>query len=397
MFRALLEISRNPDFRTFITGLISGNHYLEKQTHGVRLAVDEYWTDWWIFNDLAGRHMLPGLVGFLFPRFSMPFKYASRWMAIRGGLGLPAPKRDDFTAMTPPGWKKYCKARKWPDDAEPLRVILSLRPGTVLEELRGIETRSWRRMPIEFEIRPLVRGHSCHVPVTPLVGGISVGPGVGVDSGTLGGVLRQNGSSLVMTCAHVLNGTVGDAVRHPAASDHGRSSRIGAVSAINAPTLLAAGNLCNRTAVYAATSDVAIVALDSGVDSDLLVRKAGRINGVREIDGIGQYEDVLFVGKESDQREARTEQLSHWQEVSLDGQTFCYREVFTIGFRKPGYFARNLSSAGDSGSWILSDPAIGTRELLGVLLAGDGEKSFCAFAENAFADAGLDQNTLLFQ
>lgn len=396
MFSILREVSQNEGFREFISDFIRENGYLERQTHGVRLALDEYWLDWWLF-DQFGRYPHPAF----FPRPHGPhgMSLGSQWRAIWSAMVYPKPSLAEFSADPPPRWGRYCRSRGWPADAQPIRIILSLRPGAATSEFSGLDRKTWAKgYPIELEIRPLVQGHSSRKPVTPLVGGISVGPGGGtrIESGTLGGVLRRHSSSLAVTCAHVLDGQVGDEVWHPAASDHGRATRVGQIESIVSPTPRRS-SVCNRTATYASTTDVAAVLLDTGVDSDLSIRGLGPVDSVRPIDLIGAYEDCAFAGKESDEVEARTEQLSHWQEISIDGNPYCYQDLFTIGFRGHQYFSKKLSSRGDSGAWIVTDAGAGSRDLLGMLIGGDGEKSFCAFAENVFDAVGIDVDTIVLR
>ena len=402
MFSVLREISRDDDFRSFIEKYLAENSFLEKQTHGVRLTVDEYWLDWWLLH-MSGQGPWPVFFSRFFfsplsPRVGAAVR--SHWRAILGAMGYAKTTLVDFISIPPPPrWDRYCAARGWPRNARPIRIIFSLRPGTALRELLDRRRPAWREeYPVEFEVRPLVRAHSYLKPANPLVGGVSVGPGGGLrtSSGTLGGIVRQDHSSLALTCAHVLEGPVGSDVWHPAASDHSRARRIGRIRQAAAPTPRQ-GPCCNRTATYASTSDVAVIEIDSSVDSNLSIRTVGSAGSCREIDSIGAYEDVVFVGKQTDRRHAQTEQLSHWQEIDIGGQPFCYQELFTIGFRGHRYVRESLSAPGDSGAWILSDPALGSRDLLGILIGGDGEKAFCSFAENAFSAVGIDTNQLLFQ
>lgn len=396
MFSILRAISKSNGFRHFIQEYIGQNDYLEQQTHGVRLALDEYWLDWWCFLHLRlFSHLFPGLVGHVVRHRGR--SWGPRLLALLSAMGFPYPSREDLLGRAPPGWDRYCAARGWRRGATPIRVILSLRPGTSMNELERPEQTAWV-YPIEFEVRPLVRGQAHHRPTSPLIGGVSLGPGGGtrVESGTLGGIVRSGGASLAVTCAHVIGGLPGAEVWHPAASDHRASVRIGTVRSVVAPTPRRSP-VCNRTQSYAASSDVAVVSIDSSLDTDLAIRKAGQVRSCRPIEEIGCYEDVVFVGKESDRREARTEQISHWQEITIEGVPHCYQDLFTIGFRRATYFSQNLSVQGDSGSWILSDAGLGGHDLLGILVGGEGEKAFCCFAENSLRDAGLDSRELLFR
>lgn len=393
MFSVLREISQSDAFRSFIQGYLGDSNYLERQTHGIRLAVDEYWSDWWHLSN------------YLAPLYPIPTQGIdlSRWRALLSAMGYTPPSRHSFLATPPPNWSAYCTARNWPQGSLPFRIIFSLRPGTYLGELDGVRRRSWQSNgthPIEFEVRPLVRGHCQHKAVTPLVGGVSLGPGGGnrVESGTLGGIAHYGSQPVAFTCAHVF-GEQADAsgeIWHPAASDDGNAKRIGQLRTIHHPTPRI-GEFCNRTATYASTSDVAVIEIDSHVDSNLSVRQLGLVSSCRPIDRIGSYEATVFVGKESDRREVRTEQLSHFQEVMIHGKVYCYQDMFTIGFRNHQYLTQNLSTPGDSGSWLLSDPGLSTRDLLGMLVAGDGEKSFCCFAENFVTSSGFNMSDLVFR
>ncbi len=389
MFSILREISQSGAFQTFIEHFIGHSEFLERQTHGVRLAFDEAWLGWWY------HHHWYRFIGPIPPPGVM--RPEPSWFSLFRTLGFPLPSLGDLRKR-PNWWKRYCSSRGWRPNVKPIRIMLSLRPGTAMTKLSELHDTDYDEYPIQFEVRPLVQAHSSRMPITPLIGGISIGPsgGIRTESGTLGGVVRRHGTSLALTCAHVLDGGIGDEVWHPAASDDARARRVGQILAVERPTPKTSGK-CNRTATYASRSDVAVVSLDSGVDSALSIRKLGPVSSLRPIDEIGEYEPAVFTGKESDRCKARTEQLSHWQEITIDGQPHCYQDLFTIGSREHHYVLQEMSRAGDSGAWILSDDEVATRELLGMLIGGDGERSFCAFAENVFLDASIDPNDVVFQ
>ena len=79
-----------------------------------------------------------------------------------------------------------------------------------------------------------------------------------------------------------------------------------------------------------------------------------------------------------------------------NGVDYNFGDIFEISSRSTLYVG-SLSSAGDSGSWVLYkvDDFGPTFDLYGLLMAGNGKTSLCAFADHVMGDLGRIGNKVL--
>jgi len=214
----------------------------------------------------------------------------------------------------------------------------------------------------------------------PILGGISVGNAANATSGTLGGFLkdRKTSTSHLFSCSHVLDNASATDVTQRGRGDGGISPvEIVASSLLVVPLTAPSG--FTATAPYNKV-DAAAAEVSSGVGVNTGLRVVGAVQHFLPATSIPIGQDVVFVGKESDRREARTYRLIARLKVLVDGAAYLFGDVFEIESRQPLYIS-TLSQPGDSGSWVLDEAGAEGNELYGVLFAGYGSFSVCCFME----------------
>jgi len=223
----------------------------------------------------------------------------------------------------------------------------------------------------------------------PIKGGISVGNAALKLSGTLGGYLKltSTGELFVLSCNHVLYDASGTDVVQQGISDGGNnaSAIIGSRAdyvPLDLPTRF------SYAAPYNVT-DVALAKIDSGVRIDPDIRLVGQVNLWASKNAVNLGDDVVFVGKESDRKEARVFRFIARLKIHIQNKVYNFGEVFEIEPRRHLYFGK-LSGNGDSGSWIIREVDPQNKELYGLLFAGEstGKNSICCFIENVFDKLG---------
>jgi hypothetical protein len=86
---------------------------------------------------------------------------------------------------------------------------------------------------------------------------------------------------------------------------------------------------------------------------------------------------------------ARVAAATIWKQIDINGQTYCFGDLFTIGQRRPAYVLSAVSQGGDSGAWIFEDapanPA--STRWYGMLVAGDAQQnqSLACYGEHVLA------------
>lgn len=278
----------------------------------------------------------------------------------------------------PAGWEQHCMARNLGRTTSPIRVIIyfsddpaKLRQGQKLPNSipPGHEVIIEQRGPFVA-----AADHAMH---RPLVGGISVGNAARSDSGTLGGLLKQQGTSdpELLTCHHVLDDTRGADVLQRAIHDGG-SLTTDLVGSISHNIPLKVRNGFGYSSNYNQV-DACLAKIDTSLAS---VHSAIRLVGaaptsIAAISSMSLGDSVVFVGKESDRQEAILTRFISRQKVEIDSIVHNFGDVFEIQAKHPITLARR----GDSGSWVLTDVSPQASQLCGLLFAIDTSMSQCAF------------------
>ncbi|MEM1366627.1 MAG: hypothetical protein AAGG02_01170 [Cyanobacteria bacterium P01_H01_bin.15] len=215
---------------------------------------------------------------------------------------------------------------------------------------------------------------------------LSVGKAFPDTAGTLGGFLQcpQTRKIYLISCAHVLGMEAGTKVFNPGPYEGKKTKKIGNVRLSILPNL--DGETCNprKYSQYNPYSDygldVAVAELNADDYSLRTSHPSNSVEHVRMISSMSLHDKVLFHGKVSGKTEAKIRYLCLWDEILIDDEPYCFRDIFVLSSRQPQYLNTALCSPGDSGSWVISD----FEDLLswdGMLFAGDGSHAYCCFAE----------------
>jgi len=120
----------------------------------------------------------------------------------------------DFGRL-PPELDRYDRYCNRPVTKSPIVVRISMFPWRSSEEVLNLDSYSFRSC--WSSARKCVCA-AVKIPYSPVLGGVSIGIGLG-SSGTLGGiVMDSSGSKYGVTCGHVVTGSF--PVEHPALSNH---------------------------------------------------------------------------------------------------------------------------------------------------------------------------------
>jgi len=101
---------------------------------------------------------------------------------------------------------------------------------------------------------------------------------------------------------------------------------------------------------------------------------------VQPIRAMRPHEEVVVHGKESGWIEAKIRYLEMWDEIWINNEPHCFGDLFVLERRPPWYINTELCVPGDSGAWVLTTPG-DMASWAGMLIAGDGARAFCCFAE----------------
>ncbi len=329
---------------------------IDDRMQGLHLVVDPVWFE--------------GLYWDFFSR-GFPWDTTQHPWAFRKFTGWEIPWDD-----RPPNWSDHCRVSGFPEKAEPvwIRVILKNESLIHKEQLRDVPAQ-FENYPIVYEYRPRCRSYS-----TTLAAGCSVGGDNTIESGTLGGYLRDNERLYGTTCAHVVQGEEAP-VFHPAQADSVSARQVGVVRHSEMPDPTPPGYSCNnRSMSSAGRVDLACVEMDNQIVPQANPR-VGVVNDIDLVDVMCPRTPVVFAGKSTKYREAEIGALCIWHEIDVFGQPHCFGDVFEITHRKPYYVNTSLARPGDSGAWTVS--VVGSCvSWNGMLIGGDGAQAYCSFAEN---------------
>jgi len=353
---------------------------------GAVLTLDDWWLTAWKYEESGRREDWERL----FRRWHHWGPIPSLFNDIDNEMVSPPwfPRRPPDLSWRPPGWNEYCQMGGRDPDMLPVRLIVCLRPpSTSIGETMGIPELPHSRLPVSFEVRPLARLSTSHrTRVRPIVGGVSVGTGPRV-YGTLGGIVKdQYGVRYGMTCAHVFPSAT--SVEQPALYDDTHATTIGkSMSSIVLQHCPGTGQ-CNpyTQSPHITSVDTTLVELDASIASDLEILSIGPLAGVVSKNSITPGQEITFVGRTSDNRIAEVGGLAIFYRLNMDGQTYCFRDLFEIRWRS---FIRTILGpvvqAGDSGAWVCAETDQGPA-WCGQTIGEDRHVGYAAFAENTIAE-----------
>jgi len=347
--------------------------------HGVALDIDDYWLSYWQsykgLMTFAGTQ--PILNVYIQPEAKLGRTFRTNFNA-----------RYDFLDR-PKDWRDYCDSRGYQEDAHPVRVIIVLREkisSSLMHEYSHIG-----RHPIVYEVRPPALAHSLKSSDYVARSTVSTNK-----HGTVGGLLydNSNGSYHLVTCAHVmLTDQTGDRVISPRPTLLGTPTEIGTVTLNHYPQPSPGAKCNNKIAAVVPKLDAALVKVDTSVSVDVS-GGAGKISKVSPIAELGRDDPVEFHGAKSGRVKARIAEVNIWHEIEVVGTKVCFSDLFAIQPRGTVWVNSSLSVPGDSGSWVVSRDG-GIVRWDGMLLAGDGSKSYCCYAEHVFDEFRKDNRYLV--
>jgi hypothetical protein len=267
------------------------------------------------------------------------------------------------------GWKERCQEMGYNTGSKPVVIVIDVDP---LGETDWHFERplSYEGFPIRYRPSPAAHGN--------------IGPGSRITAteptyGTFGGHLKDAVTlrNLAVTCAHVV-GTPPGHVRILDEHDKAVSGR-GRVVATRLPPI---GGPCNMQVNPDAGVDAALIELDV----PLQVQAHGSVTVGRIVE-VYQDDPVVFNGAKSGKVLARVDAATIWKAVLIDGQRYCFADLFSIGHREPSYVLQAVSQPGDSGAWVLRDTIAPLSTWIGMVVAGDRQQnqSLACHAESVFA------------
>lgn len=381
--RALFNFAERGDLRELV-----GQAVEYPSVQGIVVDYDPVWMDLWRIKSLHGDRALDSAIRRIFDWHYDPRLFSSRaWESLWIDEGAEIEPPD--SSWIPPAWSDIQEmAGRDKVSEEPFVVKICLLPGNsnqVTPEIRDyrLPVITERRTPAILTM-PL-RQHR------PVLGGISIGIGAS-DSGTLGGIVRdQYNAKWGVTCAHVLQGSVG--VDQPAQCDNSTAKPVGTGQHRTTLKSSSGSAPCNPYNALASlnTVDAALVEFSSGINANLQVLNHGALAGITAKQAPSPGLLVDMAGKKSGSRILEIGGLALTYRLrDANGNFFCFKELFEL--RGPRWWrvtGGRPVQRGDSGAWLLSSPANGT-EWVGMALAGDRLVGYAMFAENV---AEWAQNT----
>ncbi len=346
---------------------------------GAILTLDDFWLTAWKYEESGRPEDLERLFwswhqwgAGLYP-FSVIF--SPPWI----------PQRPPDLSWRPPHWRKYCHIAGRDEDMLPVRLIVCLRPPTSGEDV-GVPDLPRSRLPVSFEVRPIARLATNHRrKVRPVVGGISVGTGPRV-YGTLGGIVKdKTGLRYGMTCAHVFPSAT--SVEQPAPYDDAQATTIGTSTTSIVLQHCPGTGQCNpyTQSQHITSIDTTLVEFNTDIAADLEILSIGPLTGVVAKNSMSPGQEITFVGRTSGNRIAEVGGLGIFYRLKMNGQTYCFRDLFEIRWRS---FIRTffgpVVQAGDSGAWVCAETDQGPA-WCGQIIGEDRRVGYAAFAENTIA------------
>ncbi len=352
----LRDLGRREDIQRFLGGLYEMDK--NDSIKGVSLAYDWYWLEaaaWRLFV----RPGIPFFGPYIARSLLHPDEYDKYFSELLSGY-------------RPPDWDRHCLRQGYPKGARPI-VIKCLLGGSGDEFLKQEPPNDYEGIPVRYEFRNECRAYRT------VQSGDSIGKLSPATQGTAGGFLLDQSSKDVMlvSCAHVL-GSTGD-VYTPSILDSSSPSSIGYVVKASSLTPRAANQKCNNRGLPNAPAvDLALAAMYSGFPED----PRGGVDRMVPTVEMTQGDRVIFHGSRSKHAEARIAEVNLWREISVNDKPHCFGDLFVIEPRQRVYVNLDLAKPGDSGAWIMGENEQGARSWYGMLIAGEGARVYCSFAEN---------------
>lgn len=367
MIDQLLDISKS--FRGLLHERVKG---LPSGCRGALISVDPFWIEAYKYN-----------VAMRWPEGPYWATSDPRW-SVFGEYSFDLNYR-------PKGWAEHCKLVGLSETSPVFFIVIPRDPedlkhaSDLPREVEGYsiiykyyprcEGLSWLSDKVS---RPLANFFDRFRSVSEL----SIGRSKPDTAGTLGGILRSPVTNrlYIVSCAHVLGPDMTEVFRpgpyrgkNPTRVAHVRFSQLAEPTPQDTP--------CHPDFIQnPGRLDVAVAEVFVEPSQFLNLVAATRAKHVRDFKHMRLHDEVYFVGKESGLVQAQIEHLVVWDEVEIDGERRCFKDVFTLTFPDPWYLNEEISKRGDSGAWVLS--RVGNSVAWdGVLFAGKGHKAYACFAQ----------------
>lgn len=298
---------------------------------------------------------------------------------------FPFPLPIDIT-WRPPFWNEWKRGRS------NLIIKVLLREGAenINFEYGGPLTIVQEQAPV-----PVLFGTHPKTPISPLEGGVSIGCGTKT-SGTLGGIMREKGTSKYygLTCGHVVD-AIGNVVDQPAQMDDPAGySAIGKCVFRLFPSSVST-TLCTHydgTKVFH-SYDLSLIELDK--KADLSIINTGTLSGVTPCSKIGFGLAVTVNGKESNQKILEVGFVGITNNVKLlSGVEYCFEHLVELVEPSVTTLLKTTPTvSGDSGAWVIVHQSTTKKEWGGMLIGGDTQYGLFIMAEkivNVLSAAGYN-------
>lgn len=288
------------------------------------------------------------------------------------------------SGQIPQGWQDICEEEGFPGPLSPIFVVIYV---TNVDIFRSQNVIPRVLLPEGYAVFLEATAPFAFVSDTsnhrPICGGISVSSASGPTdlSGTLGGFLEEisTGDIYILSCEHVLLNPKDNVVQR-ALKDGGSDPNDTVAQTTYVVPIASPPSRFNHNAPFNKV-DAAIAKRDGSVQVDPAIRKLGKVTKHASISAISLGDDVIFVGKESDDQDATVHRFIARMKVKRGSTDYNFGEVFEITPRDPIYVGL-LAKEGDSGSWVVRYNGQTADELCGLLFAGNGKKAICCFIEN---------------
>ncbi|WP_231743651.1 hypothetical protein [Stieleria neptunia] len=285
--------------------------------------------------------------------------------------------------LVPAGWPEHCRQRNFANVMSPVRVIIysGVDPDTY-RKTRNIPLTIGQIHEVLIELRGPFIAASGHGKHRPLIGGICVGNAGRGDGGTLGGFVKQRGTSdpELLSCQHVLvDSSSTDILQR--SKNHGGSAPSESIGTVSHQVPLTITQTYTHGAPYNEV-DACLAKVDATVPVTAgSIRLTTAPTSTSSTASMSLGDDVEFVGKESDRKHANILRFISRQKISIDNNTYNFGDFFEI------YTTSTIPLAvrGDSGSWVLRNVTSNSSELCGLLFAIDTsatDRAFCCFIES---------------
>jgi hypothetical protein len=296
------------------------------------------------------------------------------------------------SGKVPSRWESVCAAADLPSNLSPIYVVIyvSTDPAEFRDQHQVPEVFGQNRYAIYIEYRqPYVATYDRinHRPFMP--GGISVSGDGKKTAGTLGGYLKANGTSdeYLLSCYHVLCDGGGTIAVQRGRGDGGTipTDTVGNISYV-VPLYPATGFTFSHP--YHCVDVAAALISKTGAKADPVLRILRMVvRYTKPIAQINLGDPVLFIGKESDRRDAKVYRYVARVKWQWNNNVYNFGDVFEIEPLHYTYFGK-LAVPGDSGSWVVREKEDRPEQLeaYGVVFGGSGLYALCCFMENVFLE-----------